>query len=381
MKNVLKKILLAAVALLLPLLLVEIALRVVYAIDRTRGGDLQQRLERSRKASLADANGDFNMTGLVQASRFKDIVYEAKPNLQGTFRGRDMRLNSHGMRGPEIPVAKPPDTYRIAVLGDSIAFGWGVGQEEVFSAVLERRLNELPPPHPRYEVLNFALPGYNTAIEVATFEHKALAFGPDAAVLQFVGNDTGVPLFMERPQAAFSLARSHLVDLVRSSLGRGEDRLVGNQMANLDRDERRRVISGYEHMVGESGVRRALARLAGLTKPRGIAVFIMKGSCSPKQSALLDKAAQEHGFVAYDLRPYTDDYVRTHGITNTPQARRQLLNVAPGDDHPNAIGHSICAESVMDRMARQSIIRRPAPDASTAQPGPRPAGPVNPPAP
>jgi hypothetical protein len=40
-----------------------------------------------------------------------------------------------------------------------------------------------------------------------------------------------------------------------------------------------------------------------------------------------------------------------------------LLNVAPGDDHPNAIGHSICAESVMDRMARQSIIRRPGPDA------------------
>lgn len=374
MKSVLKKVLLAAVALLLPLLLVEVALRVLYAIDRTRGGNLQQRLERSRKATLADGKGDVNMTGLVQASRFKDIVYEAKPNLKGTFRGRTMSLNSHGMRGPEVAVAKPPDTRRIAVLGDSVAFGWGVGQEEVFSAVLERRLNELPPPRPRYEVLNFALPGYNTAIEAATFEHKALPFGPDAVVICFVGNDTGVPLFMEKPQAAFSLARSHLVDLVRSSLGRGESGLIGNQMTDLDRDERRAVMAGYEYMVGESGLRRALDRLAGLTKPRNIPVFLMKGVASPKQSAVLDQAAREHGFDAYELRAYTDAYVQASGITNTPQARRQHLTVGGGDDHPNAIGHAICAESVMDRLARRSIIRRPAPASAPAADAPPASG-------
>lgn len=367
MKRVIPKLLLALGTTLFALVLVEIGLRAVYYADRQRGGDLRTRLERSKRASLADANGEFSMTGLVQASPFKDIVYEAKPLLEGTFRGRGVRINSLGMRGPEIAVAKPADTYRIAVLGDSVAFGWGVEQDETYAAVLARRLNELPPPHPRYEALNFALPGYNTAIEVATFEHKALPFGPDAVILGFVGNDTGVPLFMERPQAAFSLTRSYLADLVRARMGGAPSDLIGNQMHELDKPDRRKVVAGYEYMVGDAGLRKALARLAALTKPRGIPVFIMKGSCSPKQSSLLDRAAQEHGFVSYLLRDYTDAYVRAHGIPDNPQARRKLLNVSPTDDHPNAIGHEICAESVLDQMAKAGIIRRPAAGTPAAQ--------------
>lgn len=367
MKRIIPKLMLALGTMLFALALVEIGLRAMYYADRQRGGDLQSRLERSRKTSLTDANGEFNMTGLVQASPFKDIVYEAKPRLTGTFRGRGVRINSHGMRGPEIPVAKPADTYRIAVLGDSVAFGWGVEQDETYAAVLERRLNALPPPYPRYEAMNFALPGYNTAIEVATFEHRALPFGPDAVVLGFVGNDTGVPLFMERPQAAFSPTRSYLADLVRARMGGPPSDLIGNQMHELDKPDRKKVIAGYGYMVGDTGLRRALARLAALAKPRGIPVFIMKGSCSAKQSALLDAAAKEHGFVSYRLRNYTDDYVRTHGIPDNPQARRKLLNVSPTDDHPNAIGHEICAESILDQMAKSGIIRRPAAGAPAAQ--------------
>ena len=40
--------------------------------------------------------------------------------------------------------SRAPGTYRIALLGASTVMGWGVGDDEAFEALVERRLNEAP---------------------------------------------------------------------------------------------------------------------------------------------------------------------------------------------------------------------------------------------
>lgn len=106
----------------------------------------------------------------------------------------DVRIttNSAGMRGPrEYPVERVPGTRRVALLGDSFVFGYGVEDDEVVSAVLERRLNASAPPGTTYEVLNFAVSGSGQAEQLLTWRHRAAAYRPDVVVLFYFSNDIG----------------------------------------------------------------------------------------------------------------------------------------------------------------------------------------------
>src|SRR5688500_15303119 len=52
--------------------------------------------------------------------------YTLQPCYRGYSLGAWLEINSLGYRGPEWPLAKPPNTCRIALIGDSHAFGFGV---------------------------------------------------------------------------------------------------------------------------------------------------------------------------------------------------------------------------------------------------------------
>jgi hypothetical protein len=96
--------------------------------------------------------------------------------------------NGNGFRSRELPVKKGENVCRIAVLGDSTAFGWGVNQEERFSDVLEEKLNAAGGNY-RYEVLNFGIPGYTTFHGRAVFDRYVLKYSPDMVILSFGAND------------------------------------------------------------------------------------------------------------------------------------------------------------------------------------------------
>ena len=51
------------------------------------------------------------------------------------------RVNAEGLRGEETTVEKPAGVRRVAVLGDSIAFGYWVADEDGFPRQLEAMLN------------------------------------------------------------------------------------------------------------------------------------------------------------------------------------------------------------------------------------------------
>jgi hypothetical protein len=100
-------------------------------------------------------------------------------------------INHQGFRGPETSFAKPPNTIRIAVLGDSFTEAQQLPEDQTFSAVIGRALANCPALGGRKdEVLNLGVNGYGTAQELMTMRHQAWLFSPDIVVLAiFTGND------------------------------------------------------------------------------------------------------------------------------------------------------------------------------------------------
>jgi hypothetical protein len=93
------------------------------------------------------------------------------------------KTNSHGFTGPERPLNKPPETGRIALMGDSFVEALQVPWEQSAAGVLECGLNRSAAsgsmPFQRYEVLNFAVSNLSLGQYLLIWEAYASKFSPD----------------------------------------------------------------------------------------------------------------------------------------------------------------------------------------------------------
>ncbi len=94
-----------------------------------------------------------------------------------------VRINSKGLRDREHPYEKPEGVFRIALLGDSIAWGWGVDDGLCFADLVEERLG------PGVEVINLGVPGYGTDQQLWMLEREGWRYEPDLVLLCFLMND------------------------------------------------------------------------------------------------------------------------------------------------------------------------------------------------
>tara|TARA_Y100000310_G_scaffold313699_1_gene362364 strand:- start:718 stop:1791 length:1074 start_codon:yes stop_codon:yes gene_type:complete len=121
----------------------------------------------------------------------EEKVFEHKPGIKSLLKRQEFRttveINSRGLRDKEYELEKPDNTIRIAVLGDSFTFGYGVEQNETFSKILETKLNSLS--EINYEVINFGVSAYGTEQEYILMQNTVLEYSPDIILLGFVNND------------------------------------------------------------------------------------------------------------------------------------------------------------------------------------------------
>jgi lysophospholipase L1-like esterase len=99
-----------------------------------------------------------------------------------------IRTNSLGLRSPEIALARPDGTFRILVLGDSVAFGWGLRGEDTFASHLASLLATVFPEQ-RFEVINAGVSGYGTWQELRWLKETGLGLDPDVVIVQAHLND------------------------------------------------------------------------------------------------------------------------------------------------------------------------------------------------
>jgi lysophospholipase L1-like esterase len=101
------------------------------------------------------------------------------------------RANRLGLRGPDVPFAKPAGTFRVVVLGDSFVAGYGVAEEHLLTGLLEKELQQREAQSgTRVEVVNVGRVGTSTIREFDIYESLGRKFQPDLVILAYyLGND------------------------------------------------------------------------------------------------------------------------------------------------------------------------------------------------
>ena len=97
-----------------------------------------------------------------------------------------VEIDERGFRGPPSPPSGPPARYRILVLGDSFAFGWGVEYDDSFGAHLARALHSASG---KVEVLNAGVPGWSADDQLIFLERRGPELAPDLVLLAESEND------------------------------------------------------------------------------------------------------------------------------------------------------------------------------------------------
>lgn len=129
---------------------------------------------------------EWSMTDIIQTD---DAVlnYRLKPNSVSFAGDVAYKLNSFGFRDIERSYEKGAK-FRILVLGDSVAFGYKVKFDDLFSRQLEQLLAERHPAK-EIEVLTLAMPGLNTVQESHLLTTVGAKFDPDLLIVAFSIND------------------------------------------------------------------------------------------------------------------------------------------------------------------------------------------------
>jgi len=300
------------------------------------------------------------------------IRFENKPNGEQRITysfGRDQnpvavvsRANEQGFRGAVVAREKPPDVFRIACIGDSHTFGYGVGEGETWVDVVREKLGERGGSK-RIEVMNCGVTAQDTEQEVEFLFARVLPYQPDLVLMQFFVNDAAIRdtkgtegsendwlirLTHPRRPGFVRWLRSHLrsVDVFASGI---------YSRRHLAEFARTRSALFTDEGEGWQRVRAALIRARDrLSADRVQFAVVFFPFLVREDGALVSRAAfatvarfcDANTVACWDLEP---DFANVDV---------DAMRVHPLDFHANAHGHRIFGEGVAKRLVEADWIEK-----------------------
>ena len=276
------------------------------------------------------------------------LVYELTPGATVSKQGIYYKINQAGFRDDEFadPASNPKqaDEYRIVVLGDSVAWGWGVEMPQAWPQVLEQILGDtMPGKH--ITVYNLAVNGYSTPQEVRVMETIGFRYQPDLVILNYVLNDPevedgGLSWYFEatnRIEILFKgkLLWSLLVAIVKNELGLAPEAPNNSAMEHF-------------YLIHQSdlfeNVERGFGRLAAINPSVPVLVMVTPVfQFSTKQTypwyaihQQIEKLATSQKFAFLDTQPAL--------------AKFNSAEVSFDPIHPNIKGHEIIAAALKEKL-------------------------------
>ena len=329
-KIVLYKIIAISIGTLIGFILAETAYRIYHYNTFHNLEDI----EIGDRDAVNTPDTEQKLGNVIQLASERKIVYEFIPNSTYKFKEVGVTTNNDGFRDKDYPDKKPGASTRIIGLGDSVMFGWGVEEEETFLTRLENNLNL--DTSSNYEVINTAVPGYNTAMEVEVLRHKFDLDQVDLVILNFVINDFHMADFMRERPNYFSLRKSLVVRTIMNEKGfrLKNSPWFGDEVRYASFPEE--TPEGYKDLVGEEACYGSLDSLKDLAVQHNFKVIVVSHCPYFEPPESLKDLCEENGFEYVDVKPVWHEYQKS----NT-HAEWKLTKE---DYHPSALAHEIIAD-------------------------------------
>ncbi|MCZ6596652.1 MAG: hypothetical protein O7B99_03335 [Planctomycetota bacterium] len=306
---------------------------------------------------------------IIQPNSNDSIIYELRPSLDVVYKGKPLRTNSHGFRGPEYDVEADEGTLTIVGIGASIMFGHGVGNGEEYSAILERELNRRVPAA-KWRFVNTSAPSYNVVMKVETLRTKGLRFEPDLVILNIAGNNLELPNYVRLPEDPLDFKRSFLLDFFSGVRKREEEtekrdavlarvdksKLSWGAMVSTNPEE---IPPSFRHLVGWDPFYAAMDHLKRLSEEHGFEVIVFTTLDLDITSKML-REGEARGFHAVSLMDDLVEYMEERdpeGFSLERYAKSELV-VSAGNLHPSVIQHRMAARRLLTEMQRLGVIER-----------------------
>lgn len=279
------------------------------------------------------------------------LLWELIPGVHHE-KGVTVHVNRLGFRGPE---PGPKTGERWAAVGDSSVYGFGVEDDEVFTA-------KLP-----VETLDFAVPGWSTFQVLNQLRMRGLALEPDALLIATLWSDNNFDSFVDEDliaaYAGWTGTAAARATLLRSALFRGLDWLI---RVRPQAEHARKVgwqVGDVEPKIGKRrvAINDYAANLDTLCRIAPRAVFVML----PNREDLSPRTASP-GWNAY--RDVMRDAAARCDVplVDLPKVFSWSGRTADAlfldEMHPTAAGHALIAQAIAGVTPR-----------AARDPGPRPA--------
>lgn len=276
----------------------------------------------------------------LQVPDYRECVL--KPDLSIVYKHGRWTNNSLGLRDREYTVEKPPGTYRIVMLGDSIGVGWGLDDGQGFEPRLEGALDgrSRAGGGTSVEILNLSVPGYAPGQRVEHLNRVGWSLGPDLILYEATAAD----LAWDERRLRILLPQGiggdvPMLQRVLKQAGLDQERDAERVASRLRPYRRELVRAVYQHLGEE-------ARSRGVPVVWVLIPRVGRTIERSERSELIGMA-REAGFdLVIDL---SDAF---EGLD--PEG----LAVAPDDYHPNAEGHSRMAVRLEEALAAPATARR-----------------------
>jgi len=300
----------------------------------------------------------------------------------GEFRV-EVRINSDSLRDVERPVAKPPGTLRILVLGDSMVEAVQVELEATFPKRLERSLAAaLARP---VDVINAGVASSSPTTEYLMLKYKGLKYSPDVVVMAFFPADVQDDWIYRKDlvfdERGVPLVRASRDENLRASLGpallahwRGLRFVLGHALgftrsaftdlavsifdAHEDAREREAwaltttAIRATRDLAVTHGARFALMAVPYPVQVAGDGRMV--GRAGPEVTRLLTASARPQQVLARFSReqeiPYLDLLPALRGSSAHPLFFAR-------DQHLTPLGHAVTARAVAAFLRERGLVR------------------------
>ncbi|MDX2035193.1 MAG: SGNH/GDSL hydrolase family protein [Isosphaeraceae bacterium] len=282
-------------------------------------GNAMRRFDRTERASSGFDAGEL----AVSTNDAREFVL--RPNLETMHKGVRWATNSEGMRDRERSIAKPPGTYRIVLVGDSIAAGWGVDLEQGFARGLERILDR---PERRVEVLDLAVPGHAPGQRWEHFLRVGRRFEADLVIFEGSAAD----LEWDRRRMRAFVGR-----------GLGFDSPVYSELlraAGIERGDSVETANRKLEPIRRNILPRVYRTIAESCRTEGIPVVWL---LVPRVGKRVDPEARA-GMVECARAAGFEHRIDLSSIFDGLDPAR--LSIGSDDFHPNAEGHSMIAREL-----------------------------------